>query len=203
MCTPCSKPHPPPNWRSRSRVVVTSYQVFFGSGTGAVHTHMVYIIIRMSVFHVHLVPLYHPVLSLTPLWLKAKSQMSPSLLLICITLLILPCYIAPLEHMQLYFFNHQLRKNSMLTCKTVEYCLSGTSSNFLQSNHLKLTTCTLSPCPPTFPLDMLANVPVYLWWVTSSVSVHSRIVHPHTFVHTYVGMFTIMHTYVGPTYMHI
>ena len=50
---------------------------------------------------------------------------------------------------------------------------------------------------------MLANVPVYLWWATSSASVHSSIVHAHTFVHTYVGVFTIMHTYVGPTYMHI
>ena len=65
MCTPCSNPHPPPNWRSRSRVVVTSSHVLFGSGTGAVHTHGPHI--RMSVFHVHLVPLHHPVLSLIPL----------------------------------------------------------------------------------------------------------------------------------------
>ena len=79
MCTPCSKPHPPPNWRSRSGVVVTSYHVLFGSDTGAVHTHGPHI--RMSVFDVHLVPLHHPVLSLIPLWLKANSQMTPSLLL--------------------------------------------------------------------------------------------------------------------------
>ena len=85
----------------------------------------------------------------------------------------------------------------MSTCKTVESYLSRTSSNFLLSKHLKLTTPTLSPCPPTFTLDMLANVPVYLWWVTSNASVHSSIVHPHTFVctcvHTYLGVFTIMH----------
>ena len=43
MCTPCSKPHPLPPWRSRSRVVVTSYHVLIGSATGAVHTHMVHI----------------------------------------------------------------------------------------------------------------------------------------------------------------
>ena len=62
MCTPCSKPYPPPNWRSRSRVFVTSYHVLICSGTGAVHTRGPHI--RMSVFHVHLVPLHHPVLSL-------------------------------------------------------------------------------------------------------------------------------------------
>ena len=62
MCPPCSKPHPPPNWRSRSRVFVTSYHVSVGSGTGAVYTHGPHI--RMSVFYVHLVPLHHPVLSL-------------------------------------------------------------------------------------------------------------------------------------------
>ena len=48
------------------------------------------------------------------------------------------------------------------------------------------------PHPPAFPLDMLANVPDYLWWVTSSASVYSSIVQPRTFVHTYVGVFTIM-----------
>ena len=39
--------------------------VFIGSGAGAVHTHCQHI--RMSVFHVHLVSLHHPVLSLIPL----------------------------------------------------------------------------------------------------------------------------------------
>ena len=39
MCTPCTKPHPPPLWWSRSRVVVTSYHVLIGSATGAAHTH--------------------------------------------------------------------------------------------------------------------------------------------------------------------
>ena len=159
----------------------------------------------MSVFHAHLVPLHHPVLSLIPLWLEANSLKWH--LLCCFphdmhnsthsTLL------APLEHTQLSTFSHQLREDSMSTCKTVESYLSGTSSNLLLSEHLKLTTPTLSPCPPTFPLDMLANVPVYLWWATSSASVHSSIVHPHTFVHTYISVFAIMHTYVGPTYMHI
>ena len=84
----------------------------------------------------------------------------------------------------------------MSTCITVKSYLSRTSSNLLLSEHLKLTTPTLSPCPPTFPLDMLANVPVYLWWVTSSASVHSSIVHPHTFVHTYVRCVN-NHAYVG------
>ena len=48
MCTPCSKPHPPAIWRSRSRVVVTSYQVLTGSGTGAVHTHGPHIHVRVA-----------------------------------------------------------------------------------------------------------------------------------------------------------
>ena len=99
--------------------------------------------------------------------------------------------LAPLEHTQLSFSSHQLREDSLSTCKTVESHLSRTSSNLL------LTNPTFSPCPPTFPLDMLANVPVYLWWATSSASVHISIVHPHTFVcmcvHTYLGVFTIMH----------
>ena len=43
MCTPCTKPYPPPPWRSRSRVVVTSYHVLIGSATSAAHTHMVHI----------------------------------------------------------------------------------------------------------------------------------------------------------------
>ena len=38
MCTPCSRHHPPPHWRSRSRVVVTSHHVLIGSGTVDVHT---------------------------------------------------------------------------------------------------------------------------------------------------------------------
>ena len=90
----------------------------------------------------------------------------------------------------------------MSTCKTVEYYLSGASSTFLLSEHLKLTTPTLSPFPLTIPLDMLANVSVYLWWVTSSASVHSSIVHPHMLVHTYISVFTIMHMYLRPTYVH-
>ena len=65
MCTPCSKPHPLLNWRSRSRAVVTSYNVLIGSGTGAVHTHGPHI--RMSVFHVHLCATSPSCLSLIPL----------------------------------------------------------------------------------------------------------------------------------------
>ena len=43
------------------------------------------------------------------------------------------------------------------------------------------------PHPPTFLLGMLYNVPIYLWWVTSSASVYSSIVvYPHTFVYTYI-----------------
>ena len=80
MCTPCSKPHPPPNWRSRSRVVVTSYHVLIGLNTGAVHTHMVHIYVCQYSMYIF-VQLHHPVLSVIPLWLKANSQMTPSLLL--------------------------------------------------------------------------------------------------------------------------
>ena len=51
---------------------------------------------------------------------------------------------------QMHFFSDQLGEDSISTCKTVESYLTGTSSNFLLSEHLKLTTPTLSPCPRTF-----------------------------------------------------
>ena len=89
MCTPCSKPHPPPKWRSRSGVVVTSYDVLIGLGTGAVHTHMVHIYAcRYStcIF----VPLHHPVLSLIPQ--KADDTSFAASRMICITLHIVPCW---------------------------------------------------------------------------------------------------------------
>ena len=64
MCTPCSKPHPPPNWRSRSEVVVTSYQVLSGQALVlCTHTWSTYTYVcqySMCFF----VPLHHFIFSL-------------------------------------------------------------------------------------------------------------------------------------------
>ena len=80
MCTPCTKPHPPPLWWSRSRVVVTSYHVLIGSATGAAHTHTwsTYTYVGIPYASCATSP---SCLSLIPLWLNANFQMTPSLLL--------------------------------------------------------------------------------------------------------------------------
>ena len=86
------KAPPPPNWRSRSRVVA-SYHVLIGSGTGAVHTHGPHI--RMSIFHTHLCAtspscsVTDP--SVTQSYLTNDTFFAASHM-ICITLHILPCW---------------------------------------------------------------------------------------------------------------
>ena len=153
MCTPCSKPHPPPNWRSRSRVVA-SYHVLIGSGTGAVHTHGPHI--RMSIFHTHLCAtspscsVTNP--SVTQSYLTNDTFFAASHT-IYITLHILPCWhLSNTRHC----LSSATSLEKMSTCKTVESYLSRTSSNFLLSEHLKLTT-------PTLPLSLVLmyTVPLY------------------------------------------
>ena len=137
MCTPCSKPHPPPNCnrRSRSRVVVTSYHVLIGSGTGAVHTHGPHI--RMSVFHVHLCAtspscsVTDP--SVTQNYLTNDIFFAASHI-ICITLQIVPCQHF-LNTCKPSAFSHQLEKLPYRLAKL----LSSTSAEF----HLMLTTTRL------------------------------------------------------------
>ena len=141
MCTPCSKPHPPPNWRSISRVVVTSYHVFIGSGTGAMHTH------GPHYTHVGIpcASLCHFTILLCH-WSLWDSKVTHKCHL-------LSCFPHDMHNSSYtlflgstswthatVFFSHQLRKDSMSTCKTVESYLSRTSSNLLLSEHLKLTT---------------------------------------------------------------
>ena len=115
MCTPCSEPHPPPNWRSRSGVVVTSYHVLIGSGSGAVYTRGPHI--RKSVFHVHLCATSPSCTVTDPSVTESKWHLLCCFLLHdtifshdmhnsthCSTLL------APLENTKMSFISHQLQR---------------------------------------------------------------------------------------------
>ena len=134
MCTPCSKPHPPPNCnrRSRSRVVVTSYHVLIGSGTGAVHTHGPHI--RMSVFHVHLCAtspscsVTDP--SVTQSYLTNDTFFAASHMICIHTLHVVPCRHLLNTHKP-SVFSHQLEKLSCWHAKL----LSWTSAAFHFKTH--------------------------------------------------------------------
>ena len=117
MCTPCSKPHRPPNWRSRSRDVVTSAHILIGSGTGAVHAHMVHIYIcrySMCTF----VPLHHPVCH----WSLCDSKLPHKWHLLC-------CFPHDMQNSTHSTLLAATSVEKMSTCKTVESYLSRTSSN--------------------------------------------------------------------------
>ena len=196
MCTPCSKPNPPPNWRSRSRVVVTSCHVLFGSGTGAVHRHTwstyTYVGIPCTSLCHFTILFCH--------WSLCDSKLPHKWHLLC-------CFphdmhIVPCQHLlntrKSSAFSHQIGKLPYQQ----NFIRSSLPQDCYKCPYLKKTNMPMwlllwvllfdiraleahYPHPLTLPSTFPhANVPVYLWWVTSSASVHSSIVHPHTFVHT-------------------